>query len=306
MSLNCAQAFQHVPESCKDGNGLLLPKDLIVSTPGQQFDTKVLAGAKANWITDIIADKLFVLHGIKDVEDLTAESTNWESPSGDIVFLYEGKIRMKFTFYMTVEQHQALRNMTGKKGNVYICDRKGSIMGTSSDGTIYKGFSMSYVNVQTLKPATADTPALSVLEIQLENPEEFNETLAVIEPYSGTVASRWYPYDLPQKTKVVVTQVGSIVADVVTFEVDYKSLSVTNNDGDHVTDVGIPSLDVSTFTNFQFVVSGTVTAPSAMTEVSGYTGRYTATVTGIATADTIQIIATSDEMYFSDATAVTT
>lgn len=307
MSFRCPQAFQNLPATCKDGNGLLLPRGLVLTTLGQQFATAIVAGAQTNWNTDIVAYKLFPYHKIKEVEDLSAEFTNWESASGDIVPLFEGKIRMKFTFYLTVEQHQALRSATGKTGNVYFYDRVGNIMCTSPDGTIRKGFSMSYVNVQTLKPGTADTPALSVLEIQLEDPTEFNETLRVIEPYTGAGTS-WYPANLPVITKTVITQVGSIVADVVTFDVEYQSLSVTGNLGIAVTKTGVEGLDVTTFTNFKFTVSGVVTAPSAMTEVSGLEGRYTATVTSIATSDTIEIlpVATDDFLYTSDPTAVTT
>ena len=306
MSINCAQAFQALPDSCKDGNGLLMPKGLIFGTSSQQFATAADAGDESNWISDIVDGKLVPFHKIKEIEDLTAESTNWESAAGDIVFLFEGKVRFKATYYMTVEQHKAARDLRGKSGKVWIYDRANNIIGTSPDGTIRQGFDMAYTNVETLKLPTADQPGLTIVEIQLENPSEMNENLIVIEPYSGTPANSWKPYNLPTNSKVFVTQVGSIAADVVTFDVQGKSISVTGNDGEPVNIAGIEGLDVATYTNFQFVVGGTVTAPTTMTEVSGYSGRYTAEVTGIATADTITILPTTDNVYNSDATSVTT
>ena len=306
MSFTC-DAFQNLPESCKDGNGLLHPSSLIFTAQSQNFTTKALAGTESEWKADIVAGGLFPYHKVKDMEDLTSESTNWESSFGDIVFLYEGKMRMKFMFYLSVEQLKAAGAARGKSGNMYTADRVGNILGTSIDGEQFRGWKISYVNVESFKLATADTPSLTVIEVQFEEPTDYNENLAIIQPYSGTAANKWYPANLPTITKTVVTQVGSIATDVVTFDVNYKSLSVTDNDGNPVSDVGIPSLDITTFTNFQFVVGGTVTAPSAMTEVAGFTGRYTATVAGIATADTIEIlpVATDENLYSSDATAVT-
>lgn len=307
MSLDCAQAFAHVPDSCKDGNGFLLPKDLILTPQGQSFSSFADAGDESKYKEAIVADLAYVYHGIKDTEDKTAEPTFWDAPSGDSVFLFEGNIRIRYAFYMTVDQHKALRKMRGKKCNTYIGDRKGNLLGTSPDEIIFRGFASRVIDVSSLKPATADTPALSYIEIQFEDIEEFNETLHVIEPYTGTAANKWFPYNLPSKTKVYVEQVGSIAADVVTFDVKAQSRSVTNNDGNYAGDVGIQGLDVTTYTNFVFVVGGSVTAPSAMTEVSGYEGRYTATAAGIATGDTIQIVpvATDEDLYYSDATAVT-
>lgn len=304
--MDCTNAFTAIPDSCKDGNGLLLFKGLIFSTSSQNFATAAAAGSEANWVTDIVSGALVPVHKIKEVEDLTAESTNWESASGDIVFLFEGKIRIKTTFYLTIEQHAALRAAKGKKGNVYFYDRAGNILGTTTNGTIFKGYSMSYINVENLKVPTADQPATSIVEIQLEYPDEMNESLRVISPYLGTVATRWKPYNLPVKTSTIVEQVGSIVADVVTFTVNVKSSSQTDNDGTPVSVTPITGLDTDTYTNFQFVVGGSVTAPSAMTESSIVDGQYTATVTGIATADTIQILPTITNLYTSLATSVTT
>lgn len=306
MSINCADALSQIPSSCKEGNGLLMPKGEVFSTLDQQFATAADAGDESKWLEDIVANKLAPYHKIKEVEDLTAESTNKEYSSGDIVFLYEGKVRYKTTRYLSVEQHKAARGLTGKRGRIYLYTRNNKILGTSPDGVIRQGFEMSYTNVETLKMPTADQPAETVIEIQLENPSEMNENLIVIDPSQGTVANSWKPYNLPTNTKVTITQEGSIAADVVTFFVQAKSDSVTDNDGNPVAIAGIEGLDVTTFTNFKFVVGGVVTAPSAMTEVAGESGKYTATVTGIATSDTIEILPTTDNVYNSDATAVTT
>jgi len=294
--MDCANVFTALPASCLDGNGLLLPKGILLASSGHQFADASAAGTETNWKTDITEQELIHIPKIKEIEDLTTESTNWESGSGDIVFLYEGKVRMKFTFYLTVDQHKALRENRGKQGRLWIYDRAGNIMGTSLDGIIRQGFEVSFINVESYKIATPETPMLSVVEIQLENTAEFNETLVVIQPYKGTVSTRWSPYTLPQLTDSLLEQVGNIAATVVTFDVSVVSTSVTDNDGDPVAIGAVTGLDIVTYTNFQFTVGGTITAPSSMTYEGkfGDKARYTATVTAIAATDTMKILPTVD------------
>ena len=299
MALECPSAFQNLPDSCYSGNGLLLFKGVIISGRSQQFATAATAGDEDNWKQDILDGKLTVIHNAKEIEDLSGEDTNYESPSQEIIKLFEGKYRFKMKLYLTVEQHRIARSYIGKRANIYPYDRGNNIICTSPDGIIRKGLSVSFLNVEKLGIPTADQPCWTVFDFQLENTSEMNEQLAVIKPYAGTIANRWYPYNLPTITTVVLEQEGSVAANVITVDVNYKSTYTTNNDGDANSIAPITGLAVA---NFSGVVSGTVTAPLSILADASIDGRYAVTFTTFVATDTLQVIpvVTDTDLYTSN------
>lgn len=300
--MNCPNAFTALPDTCFDGNGLLLFKGIIISNKSHSFATAAEAGDLDNYKSAVLSGQLVPLHNAKEIEDLSGEDTNYESPSQEIIKLFEGKYRFKMKLYLTVEQHRIARTFSGKKANIYPYDRGGNIITTSPDGVIRKGLSVSFLNVEKLGLPTADQPAWTVFEFQLENTSEMNDQLAVVKPYIGTVANKWFPYNIPTITSVVMEQV-TLAANVITVDVNYKSIYTTDNDGNPQSIVPIPA----ELENFSGVVGGVATAPTGVTPDATVDGRYAVTFTLFEATDTIQYVPqVADEDFYKSNILVAT
>lgn len=308
MSLNCALAFKGIPKSCLDGNGMILPSGLWFTKAGHQFDTLADAGDDDNWKTGIINGNISMVHGIKEVENLSGEDAVYESPGQDIIFLFSGRLRLKFSVYATPDQHKTLLTYNGQRGRMGFYDRANNIIGTSPDGTIFQAPKLSYLRVGDLIIPTDASPAFTTIEVQFASNTDLNEKLHMIRPDLGTVATRWYPEDLPTLTTVIVEQVGAVTSTDVVIDVYGEESSITNNDGDSIKLASVDGLDVTTWLNFKFVISGVVTPPNSMTDdgiVVAGKARYTAVFTSIAASDSVQIIPTADQPFNSEILVIT-
>lgn len=298
MAFECANVVDGIPADCREGNSYVLMKGLFFTIPGYQHSSKADAGDDDVWNQGVIDKEIFPVHNIKEVEDLSTDDARYESPGGDLKTLFKGKRRFKVSFDLTLDQHKVLRQYGGKNFRLFWYDVNNNILGTSPNGTIVRGFDVSFIDVEKLPVPTADTPMFTKLEIQLEYYDELDDSGVTIIPTQGAAADKWYPRDITSMTKVTVEQIGTISTNSGVITVKYKSLSDTDNEGNPVTDSPYAGLDVSTYTNFEFTVGGTVTAPSSMTDDGD--GQYSFTVTGIVATDTVQIKPTLTNKVESD------
>lgn len=303
MSEVCSTLIKGIPRDCRIGNNYLAFKGFFLTTESFQFDTAADGGDETNWNAGTIAKTIWPVHNIKEVEDVSGDDMIYESSTQEKKQLFEGKRGFIASFDMTLDQHKVLRTYAGKSLRIFWYDMNNNIIGTSPDGVVIKGFKISFSNVQKLAIPTADSPSFSKLEIQLADSSEFDDSGHTIVPTEGVAADKWYPYNIEAVSTVVVTQVGTVTANVATFDVAYESSSDTGNDGDPITDSPISGLDVVTFTNFIFTEGGVVEAPASMTEVASIPGRYTATFAAF-TSGNVQINPTATNPYESDSTAL--
>lgn len=305
MALICSNAFASLVASCKNGNGILNFGGFIMSVDSQSFATPAAAGDRDNWVNDIINGLLFTAPAAKQVADQSADDVIWTSESQEKIKLQPGKVEIVFSLYLTAEQHATIYTWSGSKGNIYIYDLNGKILCTNPSGTIRRGFKVSYLDVASWKAPGADQPMLTNITVQLEDVQELNKNLAVIDPQQGVTADRWLPSGLPSLSEVTVEQVGSVAANVLTFDVKQESSRETGNDGLPVIISAVSGLDVTTpFDNFVFTDGASVVTPNTITESSTVPGRYEATFTTFTTG-TVQVVPTVDNVWTSDALAVT-
>jgi hypothetical protein len=277
-----------------------MPAGLYFSPLSYQIDTLAEAGDDANWITDIVAGSVTFIHGVQEVENLTEEDLVYTATSQKKTFMLPGLISLKFSVNASVDQHKALKTYNGKSGRMGFYDKANNILGTSPDGTIFKGYKMSYIRVSDLIIPTDATPAFTIIEVQFANNAELNETLHVIRPYKGAAADNWYPFDLPNLSQVLVTQVGTIATNEVVFDVSVYAPSDTDNAGDPVAAGAIEGLDVTTFLNTRFTDgAGVILTPLTMVESTTIPGRYTATFTVIVAGSDVEILPTTDQVFTS-------
>lgn len=301
MSIVRTNVIDGIPIDCRQGNNKVAIKGLIFTSYGFQFSTKANAGDVDNWTSGIIAKTVFPVNGAKEIEDMSGDDLRYESPYQEKIELFEGKVGFKISYHMTEDQHKVLRTYAGKKLRVFLYDFNNNIWGTSPDGTIVRGFATGFLDVPKRGIPTADKAYFSSMEIQFEHTSEMEDSGITIMPYLGTLGNIWYPYNLTSLTKVTATQVGIISGNSVTFDLAYKSLSDTDNDGNPVTIAPITGLDVATFTNFTFTDGSAAVVPTTMTESSTIPGRYTANFTAF-TAGDVTIVPTVSNLYESELT----
>ena len=291
MSYNCATAFKGVPESCLDGNGMILPSGLWFSKLGFSISSLANAGDDEVWKQDIIDGDVSFVHEIREVENVSGENAIYESAGQDKIFLFSGRISMIFRVYVTPDQHKALLTYNGNKGRMGMYDRNNNIIGTSPDGAIFQGFKLSYLHVGDLVPATDANPAWTPIEVQFADNTELNEKLHLVRPDIGVAADKWYAADLPTLTDVTLEQVGSISTNTITVDVFGQESSITGNDGNSIKIASIDGLDVSAFNNFTLTIDGVVTAPDNATDEGVVSGkaRYTITQSTIGAATTVTL-----------------
>lgn len=309
MSYNCAVAFKGVPESCLDGNGMILPSGIGFAKLGHQIDTLADAGDDDVWKQDIIDGDVSFVHGIKEVENVSGENAIYESAGQDKIFLFSGRISMIYRVYVTPDQHKALLTFNGNKGRMFVYDRNNNLIGQSPDGAIFQGFKLSYLRVGDLVPATDANPAWTSIEVQFADNTELNDKLHLVRPDLGVAADKWYVADLPTLTDVNLEQVGSIATNTITVDVYGAESSITGNDGNPIKIASIDGLDVSTFANFTLTIDGVVTAPDSATDegIVDEKARYTITQStiGAATTVTLAIKPSLTQPYKSDAVTMT-
>jgi hypothetical protein len=303
MAIVCTQQVTGIPQDCRKGNNFVLMKGLFFFTRGYQFADAATAGDDDNWKSGVVSGNIYPIHDIKEVEDLSGEDVRYESPGQDVKELFEGKRRFKAKFDMTLDQHKALRNYSGKNLELAWYDRNNNIYTYSSDGTIIRGMDVDFLDVPKQGLPTADTPMFSEIEVQLSEAAQWDDFGAVVLPTQGTAANKWLPSSIESVSKVIVDQVGTVSGNAAIFDVSLKSLSETDNDGSYITDAAITGLDVTTFTNFTFTDGSAVVVPDTMTEDSSIPGRYTANFTTF-TSGTVQIVATTSNLYESDSTTL--
>jgi hypothetical protein len=288
MSYNCAVAFKGVPKSCLDGNGMILPSGLWFTKEGYSKSTLANAGTKEIWDQAIIDGNVSFVHGVKEVENVSGEDAIYESPGQDKIFLFSGRNSLKYSVYVTPDQHKALLTFNGNKGRCGWYDRNNNITGTSPDGTLFQGFKLSYLRVGDLMPATDANPAWTTIELQYADNTEMNEKLHLVRPDVGDPADAWYAQDLDTLTQVSLEQVGAIATNTITFDVFGEESSITGNDGNSIKIASIDGLDVTgtPFENFTLTIDGVVTEPDTATDEGVVDGkaRYTITQTTIGAA----------------------
>lgn len=263
-------------KECRSGNEFNMYAGLIFATEDQQFASKTAAGLQSGWNTDIAAKKLFVVPLIKNIEDASKEAVKQEFDSGDEVENRSSRRGFKAWFNLTLDAHKILRTYQDKFKYFYVYDEKGNIFGTSPDGTIFKGRTIASLQVHNLTVGLGSAKPLSSLTLIEQFSSELDDDGAVVQPYKlGDAADRWFPSELQPVALATVTQIGSIAANAFVVEVKYKSTSETDAGGDPVTNNGIAGLDV---VNVEVLNgSGVAVTPTSVTEVSGYTDRYTVT-----------------------------
>lgn len=261
-------------KECRTSNELVIYKGFVFATEDQSFATALAAGLKANWDTDIAGKKLFPAIGIKNIEDASKEAVIEEYQSGDEEETRAAKRGLIAYFNLSLEDHKILQTYADNFKYYYPFDEKGNIRARSTDGTIIKPIKISSIKAMQLPGGTGTKP-LSGLKIIEADYQDQDVDGRIIQPQKqGDAADRWFPTELDSVALVQAEQEGTLSTNTFVVDINYKSTSTTDANGDPVTVNPVEGAVEANFTVYDSS-DAVIALASGPTESATVPGRYT-------------------------------
>lgn len=155
----------------------------VLHTPTTwSVDTESNAKLEATWNTGINAKNVSPFPAFDMVEDTSEDDVVQELPSGVKFQVREGKYGGKGSFRVALCDLAALRTYNNLKGRIVIITSDGTMLGTSPDGVIFKGFLLSEFKVGKLGQTDGTTERMVSLDYQLSDPTEIADYPASFKP----------------------------------------------------------------------------------------------------------------------------
>jgi hypothetical protein len=298
--MNCSTVLKGLSAfDCRSGNELTRISGFFLTTDDFVVDTLAHVGTKSYFTAGQIAGTVFHVPKIKSFENKSVEAKYKEFDDMSRKKTQNSRRGARTGFDLTLDDHKIISSYSGKFSRIIPYDANGNMGMTSEDGlTNFRGLSLSYLETENQPYATADEPALTFVEWQESEANEWNEQGYTVQPYKGTAATRWYPSSLTTITYVSIVQVGTIATNAFVVEVNFKSLSDIDNTGAYAIINGITGALAANFETKNG--SGVIVTPSGVVAGTGsQTNRYTLTFETF-TAGTTQVIPTIALMVKSD------
>lgn len=174
-----------------------------------QFASEALAEVEANWITGINAGTVYPMPLFDEVEPTLEDNVKQETGLGTNIFVREGKYGGLGRVRTALCNLSDLRTFNEVSGRVFIVTGNGKIYGTSPDGAIFRGFTLSEFHVSYLGSTDGTVARMVTFDYQLKNPTEMGDFPAV-----------------PQLTWDPLTQLTGVVDVTVTVDSSVEGLVV--------------------------------------------------------------------------------
>lgn len=279
-------------QQCIKGNILKMFRKFILLVPGTTIDTFANFQDESYINGLIAAGTAFPLENIEAVEDSSSEQSVVETDAGSKKKTRDGKYGFIVDMDMTLSQNAIFQGYGTTNWTLLIVDDDDNIIGTTPDGVVVNGLTISYFNPMPMKPTLgSDDYSKTRLEIQLQYNRELNEDIVVAR---GS-ALDWSPMTLLPVTVVTISDV-SIAAFVITASFNIVDTTVAD----------LPTIPIRTLAVANLSVIDQASLPVTPSDVSETTtpGTYEITTASM-TSGTIQEIATATSLLESAITAVT-
>lgn len=298
--MECLANVDGIGELCQQNTPLTIRTGAFLTRPDYSFTSLSSFLTEADWLTGIAAGNVFPLQNIREQENQDMEDAVIETSTGDKVFQYEGTRGQMWKFILPLDLHKILKNQYSLKNwRLIELDKNGNLIGTSPDGIAVQGFKLSYFRVKKQETPGSDTAAYTPIEFQKADIKEYDSNGVYANP-------TWIASDLSGVLKVSATP-STVSANVFTVSVAWVSNSEIDSTTNALKTFAIPSLVAA---NFKIIDQAGDLLSNAgdytVTESAATPGTYTinATVGGI-TSGSVQVIATSANLYKSDIETLT-
>ena len=203
---------------------------LVWTTLSFQFANEASVETEADWITGINAGTVYPMPIFDEVEPTLEDNVKQETGLGTSIFVREGKYGGLGRVRTALCNLPNLRTFNEVSGRVFIITGNGKVYGTSPDGAIFRGFTLSEFHVSMLGSTDGTTARMVEFDYQLKNPTEMGDYPAV-----------------PQLTWDPLTQLTGVVDVTVTVDSSAEGELVISVDRDCDTE-GVTGLVEGDFT----------------------------------------------------------
>jgi hypothetical protein len=205
----------------------------VILTPKNfSFADQSTAETQSNWQDAIeqIANRIFPLPYVYENEDQSEDPVYQDFASGVSVLVRPGKYAERMHLLISVFDANKLAKFDGKEWRAFEVDEYGNILGTSPDGTVFKGFDVATFEVEKTMRTTGDANRTKPIYIKYKNPSEWNEDGVALRPLELNT-SPWDPRELDGLTDVEITVDDQTTSDVdVTLKAYKKGVLLSGFD----------------------------------------------------------------------------
>ncbi len=265
---------------------------LWICKPGTSFATMAAASSKSAILAKVATGDIIPLRNI-DAEEIKDTETNvTETDTGRIIKNWEGVKKRIYTFTNFLDTHKKLRTLNGGEFNAYIFDMNGLLCGTSSDGTLFEPYTLSFLDVH---PQNEGAGFTTKIEVVFADKEEWNSRGKYFKPTYGSGSIE------PVSNCTIVTQTV-VAANICTATVKYVSTSEGDSAGVLRTIV-MPGLTKENFLAYNTAAPTVPLTPTSAVDASGL-GIYILTFAAF-TGGPLSVIPTAANLYKSAAVTIT-
>jgi hypothetical protein len=286
MGLTCINSIPGIGETCQQAAPLTVKSGLFFTSPDFKFLTYQNFVTESQWATAIAAGQIYPVQGIIEEENQDVEDSVTDTSTGRKVFNFEGLRGRLFKVLLPLEQHKKLREYSFKNWRVFYSDYNNNVIGCSDDGTTVKGFRLNFCKIGKMKSPSADMGAVSDIQIQEANVNEFDK-------YGVYANPSWLVSDIQGILQVELTA-GAVGSNSFTATVAYV-------DGSEITAAGAKkSVPVSGLVAANFQVLNGNTAVTVTATETATLGTYTIAATTLVAGYTAKVVPNTDNLYASD------
>lgn len=179
--LSCTGSIENLGK-CDCNQIITTPEYLAFTTAAFEFATRTAAETQANWQTGIQAKSVFPLGQVLEQASSDTEDGTFTSANGHVTIpTSKGKWVKTYFFQHTVFLMRKLNSLNGKSGRLILFDGAGNGLGTTPDGTKFKGIYVKNIRVgKPMLPDTKDDVMRIGVTFEFSNLDEYTSEFAAI------------------------------------------------------------------------------------------------------------------------------
>ncbi|WBC28465.1 hypothetical protein RPMD05_79 [Rhodobacteraceae phage LS06-2018-MD05] len=259
--------FNQFPNCGNNTNVTGVSCDADIGAPSKPFVTKIdfeyatyaSATTEADHITAIKAENEFPFPFIKEFDNNSEEDTKYTSPIDSVqITTRRGKTVHQFKFVFNPDLNNRLQAFNNAIMRYYYVDVNNNFVGTSDDGTVFKGFK-SLISVKQWMDSDGSNPAFTVVEFSMLDSYEREEQVAA---FPATFNAKGLDGAIPATLTVSTTTLPT-ATDIVVSVADYNGNAITGltdnefryMEADGITEEVISGVVESTETSGEYTIS---------------------------------------------------
>lgn len=189
----------------------------MVLTPTDfTFSTQSEAETETNWqdAIEAVSSRIYPLPFVWENEDQSEDAVYQDFTSGSSLKVRDGRYAERMQLYISVADMVKLASFKNKSWRAFEVDENGNILGTSPDGTIFKGFEVDVFDVEKMMRTAGDANRMVPIYVKYREPSEWTDYGVALQPLELSTDA-WDPRDLDALTDVELSVVSSTTAKVV-------------------------------------------------------------------------------------------